>query len=170
MGLLDFLRRRKEENVLSGMSEDERFYLMTCSDLLEEISSVIEGVVVMHDFFWGKASEAEYREEMERCRELTRSTLGSAAYMKPPERFREMHEHLLKGLRYYERSYKESLNYLNDRRREHIADAIKLALLGSAEIKDGSKIWERIKREIAERTNAMHKGSKRGRGGEDNID
>ncbi|MCU4139914.1 MAG: hypothetical protein MW690_000804 [Methanophagales archaeon] len=151
MGLLDFLRRRKEENVLSGMSEDERFYLMTCSDLLEEISSVIEGVVVMHDFFWGKASEAEYREEMERCRELTRSTLGSAAYMKPPERFREMHEHLLKGLRYYERSYKESLNYLNDRRREHIADAIKLALLGSAEIKDGSKIWERIKREIAGR-------------------
>ncbi|MCW3132197.1 MAG: hypothetical protein N2V73_05725 [Candidatus Methanospirare jalkutatii] len=151
MGLLDFLRRRKEENVLSGMSEDERFYLMTCSDLLEEISSVIEGVVVMHDFFWGKASEAEYREEMERCRELTRSTLGSAAYMKPPERFREMHEHLLKGLRYYERSYKESLNYLNDRRREHIADAIKLALLGSAEIKDGSKIWERIKREIGGR-------------------
>jgi len=151
MGLLDFLRRRKEENVLSGMSEDERFYLMTCSDLLEEISSVIEGVVVMHDFFWGKASEAEYREEMERCRELTRSTLGSAAYMKPPERFREMHEHLLKGLRYYERSYKESLNYLNDRRREHIADAIKLALLGSAEIKDGSKIWERIKHEIAGR-------------------
>ena len=112
----------------------------------------------------------EYREEMERCRELTRSTLGSAAYMKPPERFREMHEHLLKGLRYYERSYKESLNYLNDRRREHIADAIKLALLGSAEIKDGSKIWERIKREIAERANAMHRGSKRGRGGEDNID
>ncbi|MCW3135493.1 MAG: hypothetical protein N2V77_00910 [Canidatus Methanoxibalbensis ujae] len=140
---------RKKERV--GMSEEERFYLMSCSDLLESVSSVIEGIVVMHEFFWGRASENEYREEMERCKHITKSTLDFAEYIKPPEKFKEMHEHILRGLQYYERSYMVSLNYLNDKRREHIADAIKLALLGSAEIRDGSRIWEKIKRSMTEK-------------------
>lgn len=146
MKILRLFRRKARVNV----SEEERFYLMSCSDLLESVSSVIEGVVVMHEFFWGRTSEDEYRQEMERCKHITKSTLGFAEYMKPPEKFKEMHEHILRGLQYYERSYMESLNYLNDQRREHIADAIKFALLGSAEIRDSSRIWERIKKGMTE--------------------
>ena len=51
----------------------------------------------------------------------------------------------MKGLRYFEDSYGESLVYLTDKQREHIAKAIELALLGSAELREGNKQWERIK-------------------------
>ncbi len=127
------------------MNEDEKFYLMSCSDLLGEITAVIDGIGVMHDFFWGKISERKYEEEMQKCKEVAKSTLSEAEYIKAPERFKEMHEHFVNGLRYFERSYNESRVYLSDKQREHVAEAIKLALLGSAELRDGNKQWEKIK-------------------------
>jgi len=127
------------------MNEDEKFYLMNCSDLLGEITSVIDGIVVMHDFFWEKIGESKYEKEMRKCGDVAKSTLSEAEYIKAPERFKEMHEHLVKGLGYFEDSYRESLVYLTDKQREHVAKAIELALLGSAELRDGNKQWEKIK-------------------------
>ncbi len=127
------------------MSEDEKFYLMSCSDLLGNITAVIDGIGAMHDFFWEKISESKYEKEMQRCCETAKSTLNEAEYIKAPERFKRMHEHFLNGLKYFEQSYKESMEYMSDKRREHIAEAIKLALLGSAELREGNKQWEKIK-------------------------
>ncbi len=137
----------KQRRTRYEMNEDEKFYLMSCSDLLGEITSVIDGIVVMHDFFWEKIAESKYEKEMRKCGDATKSTLSEAEYIKAPDRFKEMHEHLVKGLRYFEDSYRESLVYLTDRQREHIAKAIELALLGSAELRDGNKQWAKIKEE-----------------------
>ncbi|MCW3134642.1 MAG: hypothetical protein N2V78_09970 [Methanophagales archaeon] len=135
----------KQRRTRYEMDEDEKFYLMSCSDLLGEITSVIDGVVVMHDFFWEKIEESKYEKEMKKCGEAAKNTLSEAEYIKAPDRFKEMHEHLVNGLRYFEDSYRESLVYLTDRQRGHVAKAIELALLGSAELRDGNKQWERIK-------------------------
>ncbi len=135
----------KQRRTRYEMDEDEKFYLMSCSDLLGEITSVIDGIVVMHDFFWEKIAESKYEKEMRKCGDATKSTLSEAEYIKAPDRFKEMHEHLVKGLRYFEDSYRESLVYLTDKQRGHIAKAIELALLGSAELRDGNKQWEKIK-------------------------
>jgi len=129
------------------MNEDEKFYLMACSDLLEEITPVIDGVEVMHDFFGEKIAESKYENEMKKCRDIVKKTLSGSADIKAPERFKEMHEHLVNGFRYFNDSYTESLVYLTDRQREHIAKAIELALLGSAEFRDGNKQWEKLKKE-----------------------
>ncbi len=59
-----------------------------------------------------------------------------------------MHEHLVNGLRYFVDSYNESLVFLTDKQREHIAKAIELALLGSAELRDGNRQWEKIKEDV----------------------
>ncbi len=135
----------KQRRTRYKMNEDEKFYLMSCSDLLGEITSVIDGIVLMHDFFWEKITEGKYEKEMRKCGDAAKGTLSEAEYIKAPDRFKEMHEHLVKGLRYFEESYSESLIYLTDSQREHIAKAIELALLGSAELRDGNKQWERIK-------------------------
>ena len=137
----------KQRRPRYDMNEDEKFYLMSCSDLLGEITPVIDGIGVMHDFFWEKISEKRYEEEIQKCKETAKSTLNEAECIKAPERFKEMHDHFVKGLRYFERSYNESKAYLSDKQREHIAEAIKLALLGSAELRDGNKQWEKIKNE-----------------------
>ena len=137
----------KQRRPRYDMNEDEKFYLMSCSDLLGEITKAIDGIGVMHDFFWEKISERRYEEEMRKCRETVKSTLSEAEYIKAPERFKEMHDHLLKGLRYFEQSYNESNIYLSDKQREHVAEAIKLALLGSAELRDSNKLWDKIKNE-----------------------
>ncbi len=137
----------KQRRTQYEMNEDEKFYLMSCSDLLGEITSVIDGIVVMHDFFWEKIAESKYEEEMRKCGDAAKSTLREAEYIKAPERFKEMHEHLVNGLRYFEESYRESLVYLTDRQRKHTAKAIELALLGSAELRDGNKQWGKIKEE-----------------------
>jgi hypothetical protein len=139
-----FFKQRRSRYV---MNEDEKFYLMNCSDLLGEITAVIDGIGIMHDFFWEKISESKYEKEMRKCGETTKSTLSIAEYIKAPDRFKEMHAHLANGLKYFEHSYKESLVYLTDRQREHIAKAIELALLGSAELREGNKQWEKIKKE-----------------------
>jgi len=135
----------KQKRTRYELNEDEKFYLMSCSDLLGEITSVIDGIVAMHDFFWEKITEGKYEKEMEKCGNAAKSTLNQAEYIKAPERFKEMHDHLTQGLRYFENSYIESLVYLTDNQREHIAKAIELALLGSAEVRDGNKQWEKIK-------------------------
>ncbi|MGB2727236.1 MAG: hypothetical protein WBC40_06360 [Halobacteriota archaeon] len=145
MGFLGGIFRQRRTQY--KMNEDEKFYLMSCSDLLGEITGVIDGIGVMHDYFWEKISESKYEKEMRKCGETTKSTLSEAEYIKAPERFKEMHEHLVKGLRYFEDSYRQSLVYLTDKQREHIAKAIELALLGSAELREGNKQWERIKNE-----------------------
>lgn len=137
----------KQRRTRYEMNEDEKFYLMSCSDLLGEIMSVIDGIVAMHDFFWEKITESKYEKVMKECGDATKTTLSEAEYIKAPERFKEMHGHLIKGLKYFEDSYTESLVYLTDRQREHIAKAIELALLGSAELRDGNKQWEKIKNE-----------------------
>jgi hypothetical protein len=137
--------RFKQKRVTYVLNEDEKFYLMNCSDLLGEITSVIDGIVAMHDFFWEKITESKFKNEMEKCGKTTKSTLSEAEYMKAPERFKAMHDHLTTGLRYFENSYAESLVYVTDKQREHIAKAIELALLGSAELRDGNKQWEKIK-------------------------
>jgi len=129
------------------MNEDEKFYVMACSDLLEEITSVIDGVEVMHDFFWEKIAESKYEKEMRKCGDAAKNTLSEAEYIKAPERFKAMHEHLVNGVRYFDDSYTESLVYLTDRQRKHTAKAIELALLGSAELRDGNKQWEKLKKE-----------------------
>ena len=135
----------KQQRSRYSMNEDEKFYLMSCSDLLGEITSVIDGIGVMHDFFWEKVEESKYEKEMQKCEASAKSTLTEAEYIKAPERFKEMHEHLVDGLRYFEHSYAESLVYFTDKERKHIAKAIELALLGSAELRDGSKQWDSIK-------------------------
>ncbi len=137
----------RQRRIRYDMSEDEKFYLMSCSDLLGDITAVIDGIGAMHDFFWEKISESKYEKEMKRCCERVKTTLNEAEYMKAPDRFKGMHEHFLNGLKYFERSYKESMEYMTDKQREHIAEAIKLALLGSAELRKGSKQWEKIKEE-----------------------
>jgi hypothetical protein len=142
LGLI-FNQKRTRYN----MNEDEKFYLMSCSELLGRITPVIEGIGAMHDFFWERISEHAYEKEMEKCGSVAKSSLGEAEYIKAPERFKEMHGHLKNGLRYFDHSYTESLVYLADRQREHIAKAIELALLGSAELRDGNKQWEKIKKE-----------------------
>ncbi|NQE46078.1 hypothetical protein C5S31_08670 [ANME-1 cluster archaeon GoMg2] len=123
----------KQQRSRYSMNEDEKFYLMSCSDLLGEITSVIDGIGVMHDFFWEKVGASKYEKEMHKCEASAKSTLT------------EMHEHLVDGLRYFEHSYVESLVYFTDKERKHIAKAIELALLGSAELRDGSKQWDSIK-------------------------
>ncbi|PXF50381.1 MAG: hypothetical protein C4B55_05955 [Candidatus Methanophagaceae archaeon] len=145
MGFLSLDGIFKQRRTRYEMSEDEKFYLMNCSDLLAEIMAVIDGVVVMHDFFWEKVGEGKYEKEMRKCGDAAKSTLSQAEYIKAPDRFKEMHEHLVKGLKYLEDSYKESVVYLADRQREHIARAIELALLGSAELRDGNRQWEKVK-------------------------
>ncbi len=137
----------KQRRIRYAMSEDEKFYLMSCSDLLGDITGVIDGIGAMHDFFWEKISEGKYEKEMQQCCERVKTTLNEAEYIKAPERFKVMHEHFLKGLKYFEQSYKESMEYMTDKQREHVAEAIKLALLGSAELRKGSKQWEKIKEE-----------------------
>ena len=102
----------------------------------------------MHDFFWEKIAEPKYKEEMKKCGSAAKSRLSEAEYIKAPERFKEMHEHLVNGLRYFEDSYSESLVFLTDKQREHIAKAIELALLGSAELRDGNRQWEKIKADV----------------------
>ena len=138
----------KQRRTKYEMNEDEKFYLMNCSDLLDEITSVIDGIVIMHNFFWEKIAESKYESEMRKCGDAARSTLTEAEYIKAPGRFKEMHEHLVDGLRHFDESYKESLIYLTDKQRAHIAKAIELALLGSAELRDGNKRWEKIKEEM----------------------
>jgi len=137
----------KQRRARSDMNEDEKFYVMACSDLLEEITSVIDGVEVMHDFFWEKIAESKYEKEMRKCGDAAKNTLSEAEYIKAPERFKAMHEHLVNGVRYFDDSYTESLVYLTDRQRKHTAKAIELALLGSAELRDGNKQWEKLKKE-----------------------
>ncbi|MFZ2071772.1 MAG: hypothetical protein WAV32_09315 [Halobacteriota archaeon] len=127
------------------MNEDDKFYVMSCSDLLGEITSVIDGLGVMHDFFWDKVGESKYERKMRKCEARAKSTLSEAEYIKAPERFKEMHGHIVDGLRYFEQSYIESLVYFTDKQRNHIAKAIELALLGSAELRDSSKQWAKIK-------------------------
>ncbi len=138
----------KQRRTRYRINEDEKFYLMSCSDLLGEITSVIDGVVTMHDFFWEKIAEPKYEEEMKRCGSAAKSGLSEAEYIKAPQRFKEMHEHLVNGLRYFVDSYSESLIFLTDKQREHIAKAIELALLGSAELRDGNRQWEKIKEDV----------------------
>lgn len=138
----------KQRRTRYRINEDEKFYLMSCSDLLGEITSVIDGVVTMHDFFWEKIAELKYEEEMKRCGSAAKSGLSEAEYIKAPQRFKEMHEHLVNGLRYFVDSYNESLVFLTDKQREHIAKAIELALLGSAELRDGNRQWEKIKEDV----------------------
>ena len=135
----------KQSGTRYDMSEDDKFYLMSCSDLLGEITSVVEGIVAMHDFFWGRISESKYEKVMQKCRTAAQSALSEAEIIKAPERFKTMHERLTRGLRYFDDSYDESLIYFTDSQREHIAKAIELALLGSAELKDGHKLWAKIK-------------------------
>ncbi len=139
----------KRQSSRYALNEDEKFYLMSCSDLLGEITSVIDGIGVMHDFFWEKVSDSKYEKEMRTCEATTKSTLSEAEYIKAPERFLEMHDHLVNGLRYFENSYAESLVYMTDKAKEHIAKAIELALLGSAELREGSKQWDKIKDKTA---------------------
>ena len=140
-----FGRLFKQKRARYELNEDEKFYLMSCSDLLGEITSVIDGIVAMHDFFWEKITESKFENEMESCGNAAKSTLTEAEYLKAPERFKAMHDHLTTGLRYFENSYTESLVYITDKQREHIAKAIELALLGSAELREGNKQWEKIK-------------------------
>ncbi|RJS74867.1 hypothetical protein CW714_00995 [Methanophagales archaeon] len=140
----------KQRRTRYRINEDEKFYLMSCSDLLGEITSVIDGVVTMHDFFWEKIAEPKYEEEMKKCGSAAKSGLSEAEYIKAPQRFKEMHEHLVNGLRYFVDSYNESLVFLTDKQREHIAKAIELALLGSAELRDGNRQWEKIKENVRE--------------------
>lgn len=138
----------KQQRTRYRINEDEKFYLMSCSDLLDGISPVIDGVVTMHDFFWEKIAEPKYKEEMKKCGSAAKSRLSEAEYIKAPQRFNEMHEHLVNGLRYFVDSYSESLVFLTDKQREHIAKAIELALLGSAELRDGNRQWEKIKEDV----------------------
>ena len=135
----------KQQRSRYSLNEDEKFYLMSCSDLLGEITSVIDGIGVMHDFFWEKVSDSKYEAVMRDGEATAKSTLSEAEYIKAPEQFKDMHEHLVSGLRYLEQAYTESLVYLTDKQRVHIAKAIELALLGSAELRDGSKKWDLIK-------------------------
>lgn len=138
----------KQQRTRYRINEDEMFYLMSCSDLLGGIAPVIGGVVILHDFFWEKTAEPKYKEEMKKCGGAAKSRLSEAEYIKAPQRFKEMHEHLVNGLRYFVDSYSESLVFLTDKQREHIAKAIELALLGSAELRDGNRQWEKIKEDV----------------------
>jgi hypothetical protein len=135
----------KQSGTRYKMSEDDKFYLMSCSDLLGKIPSVLEGIAAMHDFFWDKIAENKYEKAMRKCGNAAKSTLSEADIIRVPERFKVMHEHLTRGLGYLNDSYGESLVYLTDRQREHIAKAIELALLGSAELRDGNRLWVKIK-------------------------
>ncbi len=138
----------KQQRTRYRINEDEKFYLMSCSDLLGEITSVIGGVVTMHDFFWEKIAEPKYKEEMKKCGSAAKRGLSEAEYIKAPQRFNKMHEHLVNGLKYFVDSYNESLIFLTDKQREHTAKAIELALLGSAELRDGNRQWEKIKEDV----------------------
>lgn len=126
------------------LSEDEKFYLLSCSDLLNVIPSVIEGVPAMHDFFWDKIPERKYEHQMQTGSVAARRALEEANGLKAPERFRAMHEHLVQGLRYFDDSYSASLAYLTDHQRAHTAKAIELALLGGAEFREARAAWVQI--------------------------
>jgi hypothetical protein len=126
------------------LSEDEKFYLLSCSDLLSVIPSVIEGVPAMHDFFWDKIPERKYEHQMQTCSVAARRALEEANGLKPPERFRAMHEHLVQGLRYFDDSYSAALAYPSDHQRAHTAKAIELALLGGAELREARAAWVQI--------------------------
>ena len=128
------------------LSEDDKFYLLSCSDLLSEIPSVIEGVPAMHDFFWDKIPERKYGQQMEKCSVAARRALQEANEMKAPEQFRAMHEHLVQGLTYFDDSYSASLEFLTDHQRSHVAKAIELALLGGAELREARTAWTKIER------------------------
>jgi hypothetical protein len=140
-------RRRHRHQYDLNMTEEEKFYLMSYSDLLEEVMVIVDGITVMNNFFWEKASERKYKQTMDQCKSAASSALSEAGYIKPPDRFKQMHQHLLKALGYYEDSFTESLLYAKDQHREHVAKGIELALLGSAEIKEGNKRWDKIKEE-----------------------
>jgi hypothetical protein len=126
------------------LSEDEKFYLLSCSDLLSVIPSVIEGVPAMHDFFWEKIPERKYEHQIQTCSVAARRALQEANGLKAPERFRAMHEHLVQGVRYFDDSYSAALAYLTDNQRAHIAKAIELALLGGAELREARVAWVQI--------------------------
>ncbi len=126
------------------LSEDDKFYLLSCSDLLGVIPSVIEGVPAMHDFFWDKIPERKYEHQMQNCSVAARRALHDANDLKAPERFRAMHEHLVQGLSYFNDSYSASLEYLSDHQRAHIAKAIELALLGGSELREARTAWVTI--------------------------
>jgi hypothetical protein len=126
------------------LSEDEKFYLLSCSDLLSVIPSVIEGVPAMHDFFWEKIPERKYEHQIQTCSVAARRALQEANGLKAPERFRAMHEHLVQGVRYFDDSYSAALAYLTDHQRAHIAKAIELALLGGAELREARVAWVQI--------------------------
>jgi hypothetical protein len=128
------------------LSEDEKFYLLSCSDLLSVIPSVIEGVPALHDFFWDKIPERNYEHQMQKCSVAARRALQGANGLKAPERFRAMHEHLVQGLRYFDDSYSAALAYPSDHQRAHIAKAIELALLGGAELREARAAWVQIER------------------------
>ena len=128
------------------LSEDEKFYLLSCSDLLSAIPSVIEGVPAMHDFFWDKLPEHKYEHQMQTCSVAARRALQEADRLKAPERFRAMHGHLVQGLKYFDESYSAALVYPSDRQRTRIAKAIELALLGGAELREARVAWVQIER------------------------
>ena len=126
------------------LSEDEKFYLLSCSDLLSLIPSVIDGVPPMHDFFWDKIPERKYEHHVQNSGGAARRALQETNGLKAPERFRVMHEHLVQGLRYFDDSYSAALAYLTDNQRAHIAKAIELALLGGAELREARAAWVQI--------------------------
>ena len=126
------------------LSEDEKFYLLSCSDLLSVIPAVIEGVPALHDFFWDKIPERKYTHQMQTCSAAARRARQEANGLKAPERFRALHEHLAQGLRYFDESYAAALAYPSDPQRTHIAKAIELALLGGSELREARAAWVQI--------------------------
>jgi transposase len=129
------------------LSEDDAFYLLNCAALLNAIPAVLEGIEAMHDLFWEKIPPRGFETVAQKCGTATKRVLSEASTMKAPERFRRLHEHLVQGLRYLDEAYTESLAYLTDGERPRLAKALELALLGSAELRDGYRVWERIKDE-----------------------
>lgn len=128
------------------LSEDEKFYALSCSDLLSVIPAVIEGVPAMHDFFWDKIPVRTYERQMQTGSVAARRALQEANGLKAPERFRAMHEHLVQGLRYFDDSYAAALAYPAEHLRTHIAKAIELALLGAAELREARAAWVQLER------------------------
>ena len=126
------------------LSEDEKFYLLSCSDLLNIIPAVIECVPAMHDFFWDRIPERKYEHQVRTCSVAARRALQEANGLKAPERFRAMHAHLVQGLRYFDESYSAALAYPSDHQRTHIAKALELALLGGAELREAKAAWVQI--------------------------
>ncbi|MGC9443551.1 MAG: hypothetical protein ACP5E9_01250 [Candidatus Methanospirareceae archaeon] len=138
------IARFKQSEPRYRLSEDEKFYLLSCSDLLNVIPAVIEGVPALHDFFWGKIPERTYTRQVHTSSAAARRARQDANELKAPERFRAMHEHLTQGLRYFDESYAAALAYPADPQRTHIAKAIELALLGGAELREAKAAWVQI--------------------------